>query len=359
MVKRNPKIAIDISPTQNANSQRGVGFYTQHLIDSLQHEIKTNPAYKHWQIDFITNSKLRVNDYDLIHYPYFDPFFLTLPSSSKIPFIVTVHDLIPRQFKKFYPVGIKGEIKWLIQKHRLKKAAYIITDSHSSKYTIHDLTGYPADHIYPIYLAADKSFKPIGDKNRLLMIKNKYHLPDKFVLYIGDINWNKNIPRLVSVCFDLKYPLVIVGSAATRRNVEDHPWNKDLLWLQKQKSSFLTLTGFVPEADLPSIYNLATMYCQPSHQEGFGLTLVEAMQSGLPVAYSLNSSLQEIMDYNGGFFDSHSPVQIKKSLKNLWCNPSLRLKFRKLGLKRAQIFDWQYTALQTLSVYNLAINHGH
>lgn len=357
MAIKNPKIAIDISPLSNQNSQRGVGFYTKHLIDALQSEISVNPNYKNYQIDLTSNIQdLRSNIYDLIHYPYFDPFSLTLPTSLKTPFIVTVHDLIPRQYKKHYPVGVKGELKWLIQKHRLKKAKYIITDSHFSKYSIHNITGYPLDHIYSIYLAADKSFKPTSDQKKLNYIQEKYHLPPKFILYVGDINWNKNIPRLVTACLKLKYPLILAGSAATRPNVKDHPWNRDLLWLQKQKSPFIFLTGFVPDSDLPYIYNLATIYCQPSTAEGFGLPLLEAMQSGLPIAYSQEDSMQEIVDFNGEFFNPRSLTQIKASLKKLWTNKSLREKNSLLGLKRAKIFNWQYTALQTLAVYKLALN---
>ncbi|MBU4210202.1 glycosyltransferase family 4 protein [Patescibacteria group bacterium] len=356
------KIAIDISPTKNANSKRGVGFYTKNLVKYLQRELKTNPEYKSWSLKLIKNceakrshpkgEKLKIGTFDLLHYPYFDPFQLTLPQKT-VPTIVTVHDLIPRQFKKHYPVGIKGNVRWLIQKNRLKKVDYIITDSHFSKYAIHKITKYPTDQIYPIYLGADPIFKSIKNTKELEKIRKKYKLPKKFVLYVGDINWNKNIPNLVRACLSLKYPLVIVGSAATRKNVINHPWNQDLLWLQKTHHPLLTLTGFVPDPDLAKIYNLATFYCQPSFAEGFGLTPLEAMQSGCPVCYSLQSSLAEIMDYNGVFFNPKSLKSIKKALKKLMTSPKLRQKFSKLGQKRARAFSWKLTALQTLAVYRL------
>ncbi len=123
------KIAIDISPTIDGNAIRGVGYYTDNLVKSLQKEIKTNPKYKEWSIDLIKNSQeLRAKNYKLIHYPYFDPFKLTLPKNKKIPYVVTVHDLIPIQFKNHFPAGIKGKIKWLIQKNHLKYANKIITN---------------------------------------------------------------------------------------------------------------------------------------------------------------------------------------------------------------------------------------
>lgn len=356
------KIAIDVSPLSDGNSLRGVGYYTKNLVSALQSEVKTNPEYQNFEISLVTDN-LRSAVYDLIHYPYFDPFFLTLPPRKNIPQIVSVYDLIPIQFKDRFPVGFKGWIKWQIQKQRLKLSDYLVTSSHTSKYIIHQYTSYPSDKIYVIPGAADPSFKPIKDATILSSIQKKYHLPKKFILFVGDINWNKNIPRLVKACLGLRYPLVIVGSAATREKVENHPWNKDIFWLQSkaltlQSSNALTLTGFVPDLDLPAIFNLATVYCQPSFAEGFGLPLIQAIQSGIPVAYSIDSCLNEIMDYHGEYFDPHSVSQIKKSLSKLWNNSKLRQKYRLEGLKRARIYSWQNSALQTLALYQLALLHG-
>ena len=349
------KIAIDISPTQDGNAVRGVGYYTSNLISALQNEIKINPNYKNYQIDLVTNSSIDIQKYDLIHYPYFDPFKLTLPKKTKIPTIVTVHDLIPLQFKKHFPVGIKGQIKWLLQKKRLLKVDKILTVSEFSKNIINQITKYKLNNIFVTHLAADPSFKVSSDSKKIDGIQKKYGLPSKFILFVGDINWNKNIPTLVKACLALKYPLVIVGSAATKKDVPDHPWTQDLLWLQSQKSSNLIFTGFVPDEDLPFIYNLATVYCQPSFAEGFGLPLIQAMQSGCPVVYSQESCLDEIMGSNGLKFDPHSQKDLEKTLKEFWNSENTRQKYVKLGLIRAKDFSWQQTALQTLALYNLTL----
>ena len=358
------KIAIDISPTTDGNSTRGVGYYTQNLIDSLQKEITNNSKYNNWHIELIRNSTLDIRNYDLIHYPYFDPFKLTLPITKNIPTVVTVHDLIPRQFKSHFPVGIKGELKWFLQKQHLKKASHIITVSQYSKTIIQKIIKVPAEKITPIYEAAGPNFKLIKDIQKIKEIKNKYLLPEKFILFIGDINWNKNIPNLVKACLKNKYPLVIVGSAATKKDVPDHPWTKDLLWLQSkakklnsQKTNSLILTGFVPDEDLPLIYNLATIYCQPSYAEGFGLPLVESMQSGCPVAFSRDTCLPEIMNDCGISFNPRSVSDISATLKKLWLKPSLRQKYQKCGLQRSKFFKWNLTAKQTLLVYQSLIGH--
>jgi glycosyltransferase involved in cell wall biosynthesis len=362
------KIAIDISPTQNENAQRGVGFYTSRLVKALREELKTNPDYRNWTIDLVTSSSTQ--KYDLFHYPYFDPFFTTLPKREDTPIVVTVHDLIPIRYPKQYPAGLRGGLAWQIQKRNLKRADLLITDSHFSKYEIYDLAGYPVDQIYVTPLASDPIFLPTpgvrkthpklrglpaGDPSGLIV--NKYSLPNKFVLYVGDINWNKNIPALVTACQDLKYPLVIVGSAATRENVPDHPWNQDLLWLQKKakNSKLIHLTGFVSDQDLAKIYNLATLYCQPSIAEGFGLPLLEAMSSGCPTVYAHASSLIELSNYSGQYFHPDQKGSLKKALKKVWTSPSLQKELVKKGLDQAAQFDWQLTALQTLAVYKLLL----
>jgi glycosyltransferase involved in cell wall biosynthesis len=349
------KIAIDISPTQDGNAVRGVGYYTSNLISALQVEIKTNPNYKNYQINLIKNWKLEIGNYDLIHYPYFDPFKLTLPQKTNIPTIVTVHDLIPRQFKSHFPVGIKGEIKWLIQKNHLLKVDKILTVSNYSKNIINQIIKYNLNNIFVTHLAADPTFKVISDSKKLNEIQKKYKLPKKFVLFVGDINWNKNIPTLVKACLKLKYPLVIIGSSATKKDIPNHPWTQDLLWLQSQHSPNLILTGFIPDVDLPYFYNLATIYCQPSFAEGFGLPLVQAMKSGCPVVYSQDSCLDEIMDSNGLKFDPRSQKDLEEKISQFWDDNDLRQKYTELGLKHSKNFEWKYTAIQTLALYNLIL----
>ena len=188
-------------------------------------------------------------------------------------------------------------------------------------------------------------------------LRQKYKLPPKFILYVGDINWNKNIPTLVNVCIKLDYPLVIVGSAATQKSVPIHSWTKDLRWLQSQAiHPLITLTGFVPDQDLPTLYNLATLYCQPSFAEGFGLPLVQAMACGCPIVYSQETSLPEIMSSNNGQkFNPSSSKSLQHALRKLWTNQRLRRQYVKKGLKRAKHFDWSQTAKQTLIAYQVAL----
>lgn len=356
-MRKKYKIGINVSPLSNGNSIRGVGYYTKKIVESIQKEIKNNPDYSDFNIRLITDKSQLTTNFDLIHYPYFDPFRLTLPT-TKIPFVISVHDLIPIEFKHYFPVGLKGNLKWLIQKFLLKKAKYIITISHYSKYIIHELTGYPQEKIFTSYLAADPTYKPINNQELLEPVIKKYNLPKKFVLYLGDIDWSKNVPTLVKACQALKYTLVIVGSSATSL-VPIHPWTKDIHWLQNQvknqKDNLIRTIGYASDEDLPLLFNLATIYCQPSFGEGFGLAVIKAMQTGCPVVYSQATSLPEVMDYNGLPFDPNNQKDLEEKLSLLWNDKTLRQSYIKKGFARAKTFDWQQTALSTLAVYRLAL----
>ena len=121
------KIAIDITPLESAHRARGVGVYTKNLIDALETYGKQHTYL------YFTGHQLVPPDADVVHYPYFDPFFLTLPLVKPKPTVVTVHDLIPLVFPYKFPAGIRGNIKWQVQKLSLHGAKRIIADSNSSK----------------------------------------------------------------------------------------------------------------------------------------------------------------------------------------------------------------------------------
>ncbi|MFA6602452.1 MAG: glycosyltransferase family 1 protein [Candidatus Shapirobacteria bacterium] len=345
-------IALDISPLSDGNRQRGMGYYLRHLVPALENEINSNPDYKCFKLLTFTPPQPILSEAHILHVPYFQPFFPSLAPVPKLPFIVTVPDLIPLELPHLFPVGIKGSINWYLQKKRLLKASYIITISHFSKYSITRHTSFPKDRIYTTWLSAPDNYHPVTDTTLLNKVKKLYHLPPRFVLYVGDINTSKNIPLLVKTCQSLNYPLVIAGAAATKSQVENNPWNKDLLWLQNHKNQ-VTLTGFIPDSDMPALYSLATLYCQPSLSEGFGLTPVEAMACGCPVVYAIGSSLTEVMDYQGEFFDPTSQISLSHALTAVWSSPSYQKKLSQDGLTRASVFSWRQTALQTLSTYQL------
>ena len=144
------KIAF-VRPPLAGHRERGSGVYFDNLFKEIS---KTEAKAKVSLVNLGEN----LSGFELVHYPYFDPFFLTLPLGKTIPRVVTVHDLIPLKYPGHFPSGIRGALKWLIQRFALLKTDRLITDSQNSKSDIIQLAGIPAGRIKVIPLAADEFF---------------------------------------------------------------------------------------------------------------------------------------------------------------------------------------------------------
>src|SRR4030042_2277645 len=159
------KVAVDISPLKNENRYRGVGIYTKQLVKALQSLNISNFSCQ------LIENKAMVKDSDLIHYPFFDLFFLTLPLKKSKPTVVTIHDVIPLIFPEHYPAGIRGNSKFQVQNLSLRGVKAIITDSENSKRDIFKYLRYPKEKIYVVPLAPGQEFKPITNQQTLITLK--------------------------------------------------------------------------------------------------------------------------------------------------------------------------------------------
>lgn len=346
------KIAIDITPiqgTEQGHKVRGVGFYLEHLKISL---LKYFPEH---QYIFFTQSGELSNDVDVVHYPYFDPFFFTLPLSKKFKTVVTVHDLTPLVFPQHFPAGIKGKLRWQIQKYKLRNVSAIITDSHTSQKDIIKLAGVPESHVDVAYLAAGETYRKLKKQDiPLEKLKEKYHLPDNFILYVGDVTWNKNLPRFITAVKQLQLPLVMVGKILVEKSFDKaHPWNKDLVEVQKlvEGDPNIVRLGFVPSEDLVYLYNMAKVFVFPSVYEGFGLPIVEAMQCGCPVVTTHGGSLSEVAGDAAIYVDGYDVQNMANGIQEVYTDEKLQKDLVEKGLVQSQKFSWKKTVEETMRVY--------
>ena len=338
------KVAIDISPLETGHKARGIGSYTQRLTEEFNK--------RDWGIEFeFFKNPTSPPPADVVHYPYFDLFFHSLPIKKSTGRVVTIHDVIPLVFPDYFPVGIKGYINLFFQKKALKNVDAIICDSQTSKKDIVSKLSFPQDKIHVIYLAAGSNFNPITDENTLFSVSKKYNLPKKFVLYVGDVNWNKNLQNLLEAVKIAKVNLVIVGKALTDDSltqVEEIDRIIKKLGLQKQ----VIKTGYVSENDLISIYNLASLTILPSFYEGFGLPVLESMACGTPVVCSNVASLAEITNNSAIFCDPSDPNDIAQKIAHaLNLSKKQRQNLSQKLVKHASKFSWQKVARQTINVY--------
>lgn len=349
------RIGVDISPisksSTSAHKVRGVGSYINMLVTNLPKYDKSN------EYVFVEDKNFP-NNLDLIHYPYFDPFFLTLPSTFQSKSIVTVHDLTPLVFPSHFPPGVRGKIKWLIQKSRLKKADLIITDSDCSKRDVENIVGISGYKIKTVYLAADEKFKKMSGELRSRFtgeIRKKFSLPENFLLYVGDATWNKNLPNLIAAVKKTKQSLVLVGKvwASSVSEVVKNPWNRDLNLVldQIEADNQIIKLGFVSGEDLVKIYNLATALIMPSIYEGFGLPVLEAMRCGCPVVCSRGGSLAEVAGDAALYVEHNSSESIKGGIEKIFSDPKLRDKLGKKGLEQSRKFSLEKMMNDVINSY--------
>jgi glycosyltransferase involved in cell wall biosynthesis len=345
------KIAIDVSPLTTGHAGRGIGTYTDLLVKALE-KYEINNTYK-----LFTRKQNIPKDVDLVHIPYFDPFILASKVKLQLPCVVTVHDLIPLAYPVLFPRGIRGEIKWQIQKYFLKQADRIVTDSESSKKDIMKYTGYPGKNIHVIYLAPAINYRHITDNNKLVHIRDKYGLRGNFLLYVGDVNRNKNIINLVRAfgmstmkIKNMKLSLVLVGKAFRNNKLSEiHEINNEINIMGIGDK--VIETGFVDDADLSCIYSLATGYIQPSVAEGFGLPVLEAMSCGCPVIVSDRTSLYEIAG-PAILCDPYSVSDMsEKIIRLVGMDEAQRQVKIMAGYDWVKRFTWQKVARETTLVY--------
>jgi glycosyltransferase involved in cell wall biosynthesis len=245
-----------------------------------------------------------------------------------------------------------------MQKFALKKADAIITDSNCSKNDIIKYVGISKDKVSVVYLAAGEEFKVLEKGPWEKEISKKYNLPEKFVLYVGDVTWNKNLPRLIEAVQKEYLPLVMVGKALTEEGFDkDNPWNRDLVKVHEliSKDKKITRLGFISSEDLVKIYNLASVFIMPSLYEGFGLPILEAMSCGCPVVTTKEGSLEEVAGDAAYFVDGYSLESIREGIKKVFSNDKLRKELTAKGLGNVNKFSWEKTAKETLAVYLKAI----
>ena len=271
-----------------------------------------------------------------------------LPPLHRAPTVLTVHDMIFRLFPKTQ----KRLNYWYLNATMplyCRRADAIVTVSECSKQDIVAHYGLDQAKVTVIYEAAGPEFRPASpaDQER---VREKYGLPEQFLIHVGVIEPRKNLTRLVEALQRLQdgglcVPLVVVGPKG---------WLYDDFFQrleQLQVRDVVCFPGYVPLADLAAVYSAARLAAMPSVYEGFGLPALEAMACGTPVVCSSASSLPEVGGDAARYFDPLSVEEMAAAIRTAWTDSDLRSAMRQRGLAQAARFSWQRAAQETLALY--------
>lgn len=281
----------------------------------------------------------------------------TAPVNTRIPLVITLHDIIYLEGLSLFKRGGTWYQKFgnlyrrMVVPRVVKRSEKIITVSQFEKHRIADFFGFKNSKLEAVYNGVGEKFKKINNESLLDEIKNKYHLPERFIFFLGNTDPKKNTPGVLKAYsallkeMDKKIPLVMLDfdEDALERILNDIG-DPDL-------KEHILLTGYVINKDLPAIYNLSELFLYPSLRESFGIPILEAMSCGTPVITSNTSSMPEVAGDAGMTVDPHDPSQIKEAILRLLNDNKLKANLISKGYMQAEKFSWANMARDVLNIY--------
>ena len=264
--------------------------------------------------------------------------------------VATIHDLSIFKYPDAHPADrvLKFERDFSAS---IKRAKHLITDSEATRREVIDFLAWPAELITTVSLGVAAQFRPVTYE-KLKSCLHQYGLsPGKYALCVSTLEPRKQIGKLlesyarVPLKVRLLYPLVLIGGAGWLSD-DIHEKIKNLL-----AEGWLHYLGFVVESHLPSIYSGARAFVYPSIYEGFGLPVMEAMASGVPVVTSNKSCLPEISGGAALLVDTDDIEALATAIEIALLDETWRIKAIIGGLQNAKTFTWERCIKETVDVY--------
>jgi len=292
---------------------------------------------------------------DLYHATHY-----VLPMVVPCKAVVTIHDIIHLLYPQFLPNRLAFYYAARMIRHSLNRGDRVISVSATTKRDLMKYFKIGGGKIEVVHNGIEDVFRhQLATEDRDQWLKN-LGVERPYVLFVGNPkkphknldNVVKAYARALKMQQDLPHRLVCVGD---RTSVE---------FKVRQRASQLgiadrlVLLGHVAQEALPAVYQGATLFLFPTLYEGFGLPVVEAMASGVPVITSNTSALKEI---GAGYADLVNPLDVEgmaKAIVRCLSDADHRESLKKLGRRRAQDFQWRKAAARTLEIYRQAIGAG-
>lgn len=266
---------------------------------------------------------------------------------TKTRTVVTMHDLLFLKKPELYPFvdRLMYRTKYL---HSCQVAHRVIAVSERTKQDLLELTSVPESKVDVVYQGCRPEFKTLVGETQKKDVKQRYELPDSYLLNVGAIEPRKNQMLLLKalIAGHIDMPLVIAGQRGN--SLQEL---RSFIVQQKLQHQVKVLPDF-PYEDLPALYQCATLFVFPSIYEGFGIPIVEAMTSGLPVIAATGSCLEEAGGSHSRYVDPTDATAWAEAINEILNDESKRGTMIVKGLEHVQRFSDPAIADQLLRIYN-------
>lgn len=283
---------------------------------------------------------------DVLYSPY-----IKVPLAASVPVVSTIHDLtffLRRDYNRTWTDVLLNLPFQLFCHGVVRRAAAIITDSATSAADVRRLLGAEPEKLRIVPLATSPAFRPEGDPDADAAVRRRYDLLPGYVLYLGSFWPHKNVPLVARAHAALpcllrsRHPLVLAGSSLSRE--------LQLFLARPEIALGARYIGPIPDNDLPAVYRGACLFVFPSRYEGFGLPVLEAMASGVPVLCSSAPALVEVACGAAEHVAPEDGPGWTRSLQVLLEDPGRRAVLAERGRARAALFTPERMATEILSV---------
>lgn len=262
--------------------------------------------------------------------------------------VVTIHDLIFVRYPQYYSFFDRKIHFWKFKK-AADSADKIIAISEQTKRDIIRYLKVPETKIEVIYQGCHHAFKEQQSPELMEAVKEKFKLPERFILNVGTIEDRKNLLNVVKAISETEIPLVVVG-----RKTKYYQKIERFLKKNKMEKQVLFLEG-VSMDELACLYKLADIFVYPSFFEGFGIPVIEALFSKTVVVTSNTSCLPEAGGKDSVYVNPENDLDIRAKLKFLWENESERKRREEKGFEFVQKFNDGPIARELMNFYQKII----
>ena len=277
----------------------------------------------------------------------FNP-FLTVPIRGRFGKVMIMHNVEYHTVPKVYDL-VMYSWWFMLEKVIMHAADRVISISNVMTEDFRKHVNYPISQVRTIYHGVNDKFRVETDQARLARAREEYELPERYILFVGHLYPQKNFAVLARAFARLK------TSIPHRLLVAGRPrWKADAdlrLIHELGIANRVDLLHFVPNDDLPLLYNLADCFVYPSLYESFGLAQLEAMACGCPVIGANSGAIPEITGGTAKLFDPRSPEDLAQAILTVTQDPAVRRDLVDRALVRVKEFTWDRTARETLNVF--------